>query len=163
MERYQRLMIAHGFLIALVGLVAGFLLLFSLIGSAEVWPGYIFPFEVYGTSEGWVRAHSGGLLNGILVVIAGLCLPKLSLSDKAMGFFAWGLIYVGWSFTLFYWAGNAASNRSLTMGNNVFGEGDWVGLLGFLPALPSVIIAPVLLYMGARAALLDGDTPSTGK
>lgn len=80
-----------------------------------------------------------------------------------MGFFAWGLIYVGWSFTLFYWGGNAASNRSLTMGNNVFGEGDWIGLLGFLPALPSVIIAPVLLYMGARAALWGGDTPPAGK
>lgn len=153
MERYQRLMIAHGLWVICVGLIAGFMLLFSLIGGLEFWPNSMLVFNVYGTPEGWVRAHTGGLLNGILVVLVALCLPKLALSQKMMGFFAWGLIYVAWSFTLFYWAGNAASNRALTMGDNVFGAGDWIGLLGFLPGIPSVIIAPLILYIAGRAAL----------
>ncbi|MEC7163507.1 MAG: isomerase, partial [Pseudomonadota bacterium] len=55
--------------------------------------------------------------------------------------------------TLFYWIGNAVENRALTMGDNPMGEASLLSVIGFLPGLPSVILAPVILYIGARAAL----------
>ena len=118
-----------------------------------MWPGEIAQFSVYGTTDGWVRAHSGGITNGMLVVIVALALPKLELSERMNAFFAWGLIYVAWSFTVFYWVGNAAANRSLTMGDNPLGGADWLSVIGFLPGIPSIFLAPVILFIGARAAL----------
>ena len=153
MERYQKLMIGHGLLVTFVSLLAGFMLIFKLVGGLEIWPGNIVPISVYGTSEGWVRAHTGGLTNGLLVVIFALALPKLDLSAVMNQFCAWGLIYVAWSFTIFYWIGNAVGNRALTMGDNPMGESSLLSLVGFLPGLPSIFLAPIILYIGARAAL----------
>ena len=70
-----------------------------------------------------------------------------------------GLIYVGWSFTALYWIGNASANRSLTFGDSPLGAADWLSVIGFLHGLPSIFIAPSVLFIGARAALnvLDKD------
>ena len=157
MERYQKLMIANGFMVMFVAMLAGFMLIFNLVGGVEVWPGKIIELSVYGTSDGWVRAHSGGITNGMLVVIVALALPKLALSQSMNRFFAWGLIYVAWSFTLFYWIGNAAANRSLTFGDSQLGQSDWLSIIGFLPGVPSIFLAPIILYVGARALMRQVD------
>ena len=57
----------------------------------------------------------------------------------------------------FYWLGNAAGNRALSIGDNVLGESDIFGIIGFLPGLPSVIIVVVLLFIGARAVMAKQD------
>ena len=153
MFRYQRLMIVHGLLVIAVAMLAGFMLIFNLIGGLEIWPGNIVEFNVYGTEAGWVRAHSGGIMNGILVLVIALVLPKLELGSKSIAWLAWGFIYIAWSFTVFYWIGNASTNRSLTVGDNRLGEADWLSALGILPGLPSVILVLVLLAIGIRGAL----------
>lgn len=38
MERYQRTMIGNGLLVVLVAMLAGFMLIFKLIGGMELWP-----------------------------------------------------------------------------------------------------------------------------
>ena len=154
MDRLQRIMLANGMLVMLVAMLAGFMLMFSLLGGFEIWPGTVLEFSVYGTAEGWVRAHSGGVTNGLMVIAIGLALPKLNLGEAWQKFTAWGFIYVAWSFTLFYWLGNAAGNRALSIGDNALGESDIFGVIGFLPGLPSVVIVVVLLAVGARAVLV---------
>jgi hypothetical protein len=150
MERLQRIMIGNGLMVILVAMLAGFMLMFGLIGGLEVWPGRIVSIPVYGTTEGWVRAHSGGTMNGLLVVVVALALPRLNLSEMLQRVVAYGFIYVAWSFTVFYWFGNAAANRALTFGDNPLGESDLPGILGFLPALPSVVIVVVLLVITVK-------------
>lgn len=150
MERLQRIMIGHGLLVLLASMFAGFMLMFSLLGGFEIWPGRILPIPTYGTSEGWIRAHSGGAMNGLLVIVVALALPKLALSELMQKLTAWGFIYVAWSFTVFYWLGNAAGNRALSIGDNPLGESDLIGIIGFLPGLPSVFIVVVLLAIGAK-------------
>lgn len=152
MERLQRIMIGHGLLVLLASMFAGFMLMFSLLGGFEIWPGTILSIPTYGTSEGWVRAHSGGAMNGVLVIVVALALPKLTLSESMQRLTAWGFIYVAWSFTVFYWLGNAAGNRALTMGDNPLGESDLIGIIGFLPGLPSVFIVVALLAICAKGA-----------
>jgi styrene-oxide isomerase len=63
---------------------------------------------------------------------------------------AYGFIYVAWSFTIFYWFGNAAGNRALTFGDNPLGTSDVFGVIGFLPALPSVFVVVVLLGIATK-------------
>lgn len=147
MEKLQRTMLAHGLMVVIVAMFAGFMLMFNLLGGMEIWPNKIISVPMYGTAEGWVRAHSGGILNGLLVFIVGLALPKLNLSDLAQKFTAYGLIYCAWTFTIFYWLGNASSNRGLSMGASALGEPDLVGLIAFLPGLPSVFIVVIVLIL----------------
>lgn len=147
MDRLQQTMLAHGLMVMLVAMFAGFMLMFNLLGGMEIWPNKIISVPMYGTADGWVRAHSGGLLNGVLVFIVGLALPKLNLSGFGQKFTAYGLIYCAWTFTIFYWLGNASSNRGLSIGASALGEPDLVGLIAFLPGLPSVFIVVVVLAL----------------
>lgn len=151
MERLQKIMIGNGLLVILVSMLSGFMLMFGLLGGLEIWPGTILPIPTYGTTEGWVRAHSGGAMNGLLVIVIALALPKLELPETTQRFVAYGFIYVAWSFTVFYWLGNAAGNRALSFGDNPLGESDIFGIIGFLPGLPSVFIVVILLAITARS------------
>ncbi|MEM7019736.1 MAG: isomerase [Pseudomonadota bacterium] len=153
MERHQRIMICHGLLVIFAATLAGFMLMFNLVGGLEVWPGVIIEVPMYGTEAGWVRAHSGGTMNGILVIIVALALPKLNLTDTGRAWMTWGFIYIAWSFTIFYWLGNASSNRGLSIGANALGAPDIFGLIAFLPGLPSVILTPILLVIAARGVM----------
>lgn len=150
MQRLQRIMIGNGLLVVLASMFAGFMLMFALLGGLEIWPGNILAIPTYGTTEGWVRAHSGGAMNGLLLVVIALALPKLNLSASMQRFVAYGFIYVAWSFTIFYWLGNAAGNRALTFGDNPLGQSDIFGILGFLPGLVSVFLVVILLVITAK-------------
>lgn len=152
MERLQQIMIGNGLLVILASMFAGFMLMFNLLGGLEVWPGTIMAIPTYGTTDGWVRAHSGGAMNGLLVMAVAFALPKLNLSLLKQKIVAYGLIYVAWSFTIFYWFGNAAGNRALTFGDNPLGKSDIFGIIGFLPAFPSVVVVVVVLIIAATGA-----------
>lgn len=147
MERLQQIMLANGLLVILAAMFAGFMLMFNLLGGVEIWPNKIIEVPMFGTADGWVRAHTGGITNGVLVFIVGLALPKLNLSEFGRKFTAYGLIYCAWTFTLFYWLGNASSNRGLSIGPSALGEPDLIGLIAFLPGLPSVFIVVIILVL----------------
>lgn len=136
---------------------AGFMLMFNLLGGFEIWPGQILEFSVYGTTEGWVRAHSGGVTNALLVMAIAFALPHINVSAFQEKFLAYGFIYVAWSFTVFYWLGNASANRALTFGDNQLGESSLVSVLGFLPGLPSVVLVVVLLVIAVKGILSKKD------
>ncbi|MEM1229564.1 MAG: isomerase [Pseudomonadota bacterium] len=160
MERLQRTMIAHGLLVVLVSMLAGFMLIFSLVGGFEIWPGTILSIPAYGTTDGWVRANSGGVTNGLLVMAVAFALPKIDVSAFQQKLLAYGFIYIAWSFTVFYWVGNATAHRSLTLGDNPLGESSLLSALGFLPGLPSVFLVLVLLAIAARGVLKSGSSSS---
>lgn len=150
-------MVANGLLVMLVSMFAGFMLMFNLTGGFEIWPGTILGFPVYGTTEGWVRAHSGGVTNAVLVMAIAFALPHINVSAFQEKFLAYGFIYVAWSFTVFYWLGNASANRALTFGDNQLGESSLVSVLGFLPGLPSVVLVVVLLIIAVKGILFKKD------
>tara|TARA_B110000261_G_scaffold161082_2_gene201891 strand:- start:499 stop:903 length:405 start_codon:yes stop_codon:yes gene_type:complete len=133
------------------------MLMFNLLGGFEIWPGQILEFSVYGTTEGWVRAHSGGVTNALLVMAIAFALPHVNVSAFQEKFLAYGFIYVAWSFTVFYWLGNASANRALTFGDNQLGESSLVSVLGFLPGLPSVVLVVVLLVIAVKGILSKKD------
>ena len=106
-----------------------------------------------------MRAHSGGVTNAVLVLVLvmAFALPHINVSAFQEKFLAYGFIYVAWSFTVFYWLGNASANRALTFGDNQLGESSLVSVLGFLPGLPSVVLVVVLLIIAVKGILSKKD------
>ena len=153
METLQRQMIGHALLVMVAALLAGFMLGFGLIGGLEVVPGTIVSMPYYGSVDGWVRAHVGGLTNGLLVIAVALSFPFITMSQRMQRITAYGLIFVAWANTVFYWLGNAAANRALSIGDNPLGQSDIFGIVGFLPALIGAVIALVLLTYAGLSAL----------
>ncbi|GAB5415772.1 MAG: hypothetical protein Cons2KO_33750 [Congregibacter sp.] len=155
MERLQKLMIGNAFLVIVISMFAGFMLGFGLIGGLELYPGKIVAMPYYGTAEGWARAHSGGLTNGLLLLGVAWALPHLPLSDRMRSTTAWGFIYIGWANTVFYWTGNAAGSRALSFGDNPLGASNLLGAIGFGLAFAGAILIVWLLSTAAVKLLRD--------
>ena len=79
-----------------------------------------------------------------------------ALAAKWVG---WGMIVMGWGNTVFYWAGNLAANRGLSVAATPFGEGDLAGALAFLGggiAMVFTFVAVIILARSAFAAAGKG-------
>ena len=155
MEKYQKLMIANAFLVIVMGMLAGFMLGFGLIGGLEIYPGKIVEMPYYGTADGWARAHVGGLTNGLLVIGVALALPFIPLSEGMRKMNVYGFIYIGWANTVFYWFGNASGSRALSFGDNPLGATNLLGAIGFGLAFAGALLIVWLLTHAAFAALRD--------
>jgi len=162
MDRYRSLMIGHGAIVLFFGLLAGFSFAFALLGEVTLWPlpGSL-RFTWAADPDRWRAAHTGNILNGLMIIAAALSLPHLRLSERAMKFVAWGLILTVWGNLGFYFlSAFGASGRGLSMGPNPFGGGDLLSQLNFLVAYPGAFIAPVALLLIARGAFQAARTPA---
>jgi styrene-oxide isomerase len=155
MQRFQKLMIGHALLVIAMGMLAGFMLGFGLIGGLEIFPGKIVDMPYYGTTDGWARAHAGGLTNGLLIIGVALALPLIPLNDGMRKLTVYGFIYIGWANTAFYWFGNAADSRALSFGDNPLGASNMLGAIGFGLALIGAFLIIWLLCYAAFKALGD--------
>ena len=155
MERFQKLMIGHGLLVILAAMLAGFMLGFGLIGGLELYPGKIIEMPYYGSTEGWARAHAGGLANGLMIIAVAMALPLIPLSTRMHKLTVYGLIYVGWANTAFYWFGNAAGSRALSFGDNPLGGTNLFGVIGFGAALIGAFLIIWILGHAALKVLSD--------
>jgi len=151
-KRLRALMLGHGALVMIMGMLAGFGLTFSLLGAIEIWPFPGITVEFPGTTRGWVAAHTGCILNGVMVLAVALALPHLELVGRPRQWVAYGMIATAWANTAFYVFANLAPNRGLSMGANRLGEGSLTGVLAFTPALIGAYIVIIALTLTARAA-----------
>ncbi len=149
MEAYQKQLTGHALILLIIGLLAGFMLAFSLIGGLELLPSVFIGIPVFGTTEGWVRAHSGGIMNGLMLIAFAFILPHCGLAGERIRLYAKGIIFAGWANTVFYWTGNASGSRSLSFGDNVLGTSNIFGVIGYTLA---VIAALLTIYIAAQMA-----------
>ncbi len=156
LDTLQKRMIGHGALIMLVAFLAGGGLLVSLVGGLELVPGQISPIEIFGPTDAWVRAHLGGMLNAILVMVVALVLPVLGFTDGGARRVGLMLVGTGWANTLFYWAALLAPNRALTFADNRHGEANWIAWLGLAPALVFTVVIFIAFIVITRRAFARG-------
>lgn len=152
MVALQRGMIGHAALIMLVAFAAGTGLLISLVGGVEVYPGAILAVDLFGSPESWGRAHLGGLINAILVIVVALLIPVVGFEAgraRRLGFL---VVATGWANTLFFWLALLSPNRALTFGASRLGEGNWIGAIGLAPALVFTVVIIVVFIAIARQA-----------
>ena len=148
----QKRMIGQGAAVLLVGMLAGIGLLISLLGGIELIPGSIIEFGIPGDSGAWVRAHVGGMLNGMLIILVAGVMAGLGFAEAAAGRMFWMLVGTGWANTLFYWAALFAPNRALSVADNRFGESNLASIIGLVPALLFAVIALIAIFGLMRQA-----------
>ena len=149
MELYQKNMLGHAMVVLIIALLGGFMLAFSLIGGLEILPTIFVGIPVFGTTEGWARAHTGGITNALMMVAFAFALPHCGLAMERGALFAKGIIFAAWANTAFYWFGNASANRALSFTDNAQGMSNFLGTIGYLVA---VVAAFVTLYIAAQMA-----------
>lgn len=150
-ERLADLMVINGLIVLFIGLVAGLMLVFSMLGEVALWPLPAWEIVVPGSVRGWAAAHSGGIMNGLLVAGAAFWLLRSSLMGGQARWAAWGMIITGWANTVFYWAGNLSANRGISVADTPYGEGEVFGAIAYLIGGSGMIftfIAVTLLIMG---------------
>lgn len=150
--RLAYLVIGHGMVVLLIGLIAGVMLIFSLLEAVTLWPLPAWEVVVPGSTRGWQAAHVGGIVNGVMMGGVALLMGRLPLSERGTNWVGWGMIVMGWGNTVFYWAGNLAANRGLSVGATPFGAGDLAGALAFLGGGAGMFFTFVAVIILARAA-----------
>ena len=156
MKAKQRNMVGHGAVVMLIGMSAGIGLLISLLGGIELIPGRIIEFGIFGDPGAWVRAHIGGITNGMLIMLVALLAHAMSIAERPAGQLYWMLIGTGYANTLFYWAALLAPNRALSLADNRFGESNLASIIGLYPALVFAIVSLIAIFILAREAFSSG-------
>lgn len=148
----QRKLVGHGAIVMFIALAAGFGLIISLIGGLEVLPGLIVNFNIPGDTSAWARAHVGGIMNGLLMIVIAVVIWAMQLPRRPAKQLTWMALGTGYANTMFYWGGLLSPSRALTMGDNRLGESNIWGVLGFLPALIFAVILMVAMVILMRHA-----------
>ena len=153
LQNQARTVIAHGMMVLFVGLVAGVMLVFSLLDAVALWPFPAIAAEIPGSTRGWQAAHVGGIVNGVMMAAIGMLMTYLNLEGATRRWTYLGAIIMGWGNTVFYWAGNFAPNRGLSAGDTPYGPGDLAGVLAYLGGGIAMVVTFVFVFMLIRAAL----------
>ena len=154
----QAKLIGHGALVILIALIAGMMLGFSLVEGIRLWPFIDLSAEIPGSTRGWRMAHTGGIMNGVLVIAIALTLCRLKLTIKQLKWVYWLFTCTAWGNTIFYWLGNFASNRGLSVGATKFGEGDLLGALAYLIVSPVMLLTIAGCWIIMRAAFQQANS-----
>ncbi len=138
--RLRYSLIGHGSLVMIVGLIAGIILVFSMVEGIRLWPFIDMDMAIPGSPRGWQAAHVGGMMNGLMMILMAMCVARLRVSAGQMRYIFWAFVVTGWANTIFYWCGNLSMNRALSVVGNRFGEGDIFGAIGYLAAAPAIVL-----------------------
>ena len=150
-RRLQSLMVAHGALVFLVGMLAGFPWAFLVVGKIVLWPlpGAI-EWTVPGDVRGWRMAHLEGILNGLTLIGVAAVGDRLALRERAQRIVAWALIVTAWGNIVASVIGPLSGGRGLVFGG---GAANSAMYLLFVAAIVAVMLAMWLVFVGARRAV----------
>lgn len=144
----QSRLVAHGALVFLFGLAAGFPFAFEILGRLELWPvpGSV-PISMPGDVRGWRMAHLEGILNGLVLISVGSFGDRLRLGPRGVAWVVYGLLVCAWGNIVASWIGPLTETRGLA-----FTVG-WNGLvyLLFVAAIVGGVGAMAMVFVGARA------------
>lgn len=145
-------LLKHGILVMIVGLIGGFGLAFSILDQISLSPiPIVIPYELPGTTEAWARIHSGCLMNGLMLILFAIVLPKFTLVGASVQRICLGFILIAWANTLFHIFGAFSPNRGLALSETPAGPANWASFVAYNPA----VIAAVLLILILIKLLLN--------
>lgn len=145
----RALLLAHGALVFLAGMVAGFPFAFHILGRVELWPipGFL-DVQMPGDYRGWRMAHLEGILNGLLLIGVSAAGSQLRLSERAARWVTWSLLVCAWGNVVASFIGPLSGSRGLSFTG--FGWNSLVFLL-FMVAIVAVFVAMAGVFRGAWA------------
>jgi hypothetical protein len=140
-RRLQRLLVAHGALVFIVGLVSGFP--FALATLAQPVPGDV---------RGWRMAHLEGVLNGLTCFAVAAVGPVLRLSPRAHAVLAWTIVVTAWGNQIASVMGPLLGGRGLELGHGLVND---VMYVLFVVAVVTIFVAMGLVVRGAAGSDVD--------
>jgi hypothetical protein len=147
-RRLQRLLVVHGALVFLAGLLAGFP--FALLEiHAQTLGASPEPPPVPGDVRGWRMAHLEGVLNGLTLFAGAAIGPYLRLSPRAHAVLAWSLVITAWGNIVASFIGPLFGGRGLVPGLSV---SNTLMYVLFLVAVITIVVAMCLIVRGAHTA-----------
>lgn len=158
----RRMMIGHGALMIFAALVGGLGLWMYLLGGFELIPGYIISFQLPGSAGGWQRAHTGPVMNGLMVIALAFGIPTLGFTQKTARLLGLILVCDGWSNVGFYFFSNFSPNRALAFGTSKLGQADIFSFLALAPAYLFGVLAMVALAIIGYRGIVEGKLSSKG-
>ena len=153
-NRLQSTMIAHGALVFLVGMVAGFPFAFVLLEKVALWPLPALHWAPPGDVRAWRMAHLEGILNGLTLIAVATAGGRMALGARAQAWVAWGLIVTAWGNIVASVIGPICGVRGLEFGDG-FANSFMYTL--FVVAIVTVMVAMCLVARGAFAAARVAD------
>jgi hypothetical protein len=151
-DRLQSTMIAHGALVFLVGMVAGFPFAFVIVQKVALWPLPAVAWTPPGDVRAWRMAHLEGILNGLTLIAVAAAGRRIALGVRAQAWVAWGLIVTAWGNVVASVIGPVFGGRGLELGG---GLANSLMYVLFVVAIVMVMIAMWLVARGAFAAAGD--------
>lgn len=153
-RRWQRVMIMNGALVSFFGLLAGFLLMFHVLGAIHVWPLFTIEATIPGSHSAWRAAHVGPLLNGVLCIAIALCYPLVALTPRMLRAVSIGMVYTVWANANFYACSVFGKAHALTgSGTPKLPEANLFDAVGLMPAMVATIVTPLCMLAMVQAAL----------
>lgn len=143
-RRLQRLLVAHGALVFVAGLAAGFPFAMAALGQ-----------PVPGDVRAWRMAHLEGVLNGLTCFGIAAIGPLLRLSPRGHAVLAWAVVVTAWGNQIASTIGPLAGGRGLELGHGVWND---VMYVLFVVAVVTIFVAMGLVVRGASGA--DDDPPA---
>ncbi len=152
-KHYQALLLGNGALIIIIGLIGGFMLVFSVLGRIEVWPLFALDISVPGEVRAWRAAHVGAITNGLLCAMGAVALPFVQ-SVSPRKFITYGLIFTAWCNSAFYVFAAFGTARGLSGGYvEGLGQGNIFDVLAYVPALLAAAITIICMVLIALSTL----------
>jgi hypothetical protein len=141
-KNMQMLLVAHGALVFLAGMLAGFPFASVLVASLDPAAATMWPGEV----RAWKMAHLEGALNGMLMIAVAAAMGQAAMTARLQAIVVWGLIVTGW--------GNIVASvvSAMTGGRGLGFTGlDWNSLTFtlFMLAIVGVVVAMIAVALAA--------------
>ncbi|TAL39262.1 MAG: hypothetical protein EPN93_02070 [Spirochaetes bacterium] len=140
-HRLRSLLIVHGLIATLLGLLSGVALAFVLTG------------DVPGSARAWHQAHLQGIMSGLLALAAGWFAGHIRLGERALRIMAWGFIVQAYGFSLGTVAGALTGHRGLEVAMPV---GNIIVYVVYTAAIAGSLDAVCLALYGALKAARAG-------
>ncbi|WP_428310009.1 hypothetical protein [Hydrocarboniphaga sp.] len=139
-----------------VALLAGFCLVFSMVGGISLSPlPIVIDYVIPGSAAGWRMVHLGMMMNGMMALLLGCVLDRCDATDRSAALVGWGTIIAVWGNFCFYLFGMFAPNHGVSLQDNPLGAANWAGTLAFFPAL----IGAITLMMAVIVLLRSNKAP----
>ena len=145
--RRRAAIVFNGGLMFALGLVAGLLFTFALIGRVEAWP--LLPaldITIPGSVQAWRQTHIGILFNAITLFAIAAVGKSILLTDRVQNLLVVCVLLTGWFNIAGFVTGTLFGARGLAMGGDLANS---VTYIFFLVAVVTAIVQATLIVVGA--------------
>ncbi len=146
----RSLLVQHAALLFALGLVAGLIFTFEVIGHVAAWP--LLPaidFDFPGTADTWRRTHLGLLMNAIAMLAFAAGSSYIRIGERAARWFTVSVLITGWGNSLGFLTGTLFGVRGLEFGGALANSANY---LFFLVASVTGFIQAGIAMRGAAHA-----------